>query len=317
MTPIGGLAVRAPAGTEIRPLARDDLEAALALARTGRGLPPLGPLDEPRRRYEALLADADVVPLAVQADGRPVGLVIVRFRRRLNHATFEGWISDLVVSDEYRGRGIGRALLQAAVAEWQLRRGHRLSTRVPGAAEAWRHLLQGERFDYGLIDLRLVPRELPAGAADGLSIRELGPGDGEAVTRLVAEFGPRRSPVPDRLEAVLRTFRAHAAAVARGAAASRVAELEGMVVGVCTLEWQEPFWTEALHAWVPDLVVTEPMRGRGIGRALLGKAVGLALARGAEELRLETAPQRSVALGLYRSVGFEETGWTAILPRED
>jgi GNAT superfamily N-acetyltransferase len=151
----------------------------------------------------------------------------------------------------------------------------------------------------------------------GVSIRPLADGDGDAVTRLIAEFGPRRSPVPDRMEAVLRTYAAHAREVATGRAASIVAELDGTTVGVCTLEWQRVFWTDALWAWIPDLVVTEPVRGRGIGRALLFAALRAAGDAGAAEVRLESGAQRAAAHGLYRSTGFVETGRTWILRRED
>jgi GNAT superfamily N-acetyltransferase len=105
--------------------------------------------------------------------------------------------------------------------------------------------------------------------------------------------------------------------VAAGRAASLVAELEGVTVGVCTLEWQQPFWADELHAWIPDLVVTEPVRGRGIGRALLLAALRTARDNGAAEVRLESGAQRTAAHGLYRSIGFAEVGHTWVLRRED
>ncbi len=317
MTPIGGLAIRFPPGTELRPLARDDLRGAVALARGSRGLPALAALDEPRRRFDRMLGDPDVVPLGVQADDGLVGMTIIRFRRRLNYATFEGAISDLVVALEYRGRGLGRALVEAAIAEWRLRGAHRLRVDVPTAAERARAILAAHGFEDGLTDfgVRVTPaHRIPIA---GVTLREPNVEDGEAVTRLIAEFGPRRSPVPDRLDAVLRTFRGHLGDIARGRAASRVAEVDGVVVGVATLEWQEPFWTDAVRAWLPDLVVTEPMRGRGIGRALLHGALRLSAERGADELRLESAPHRVAAGALYRSAGFVETGSTFILRRTD
>jgi GNAT superfamily N-acetyltransferase len=119
------------------------------------------------------------------------------------------------------------------------------------------------------------------------------------------------------MEAILRTYASHARDVAAGRAASVVAELEGVTVGVCTLEWQHPYWTDALHAWIPDLVVTEPVRGRGLGRALLGVALRAARDAGAAEVRLEAGARRAAAHGLYRSTGFVETGRTWILRRED
>jgi ribosomal protein S18 acetylase RimI-like enzyme len=317
MTPIGGLAIRFPPGTELRPLARDDLRGALALATESRGLAAVATLDEPRRRFDRMLGDPDVVPLGVEAEDGLVGLAIVRFRHRLNYATFEGAISDLVVTPEYRGRGIGTALVEAAIAEWRLRGAHRLGVEVPTAADRARGLLAAHGFEDGLRDFSLKVRRVVADPIAGVTLREPRDEDGEAVTRLIAEFGPQRSPVPDRLEAVLRTFRGHLGDIARGRAASRVAELDGVVVGVATLEWQEPFWTDGVHAWLPDLVVTEPMRGRGIGRALLHSAITLSAERGADELRLESAPHRAAARALFISAGFVERGSTFILRRTD
>jgi GNAT superfamily N-acetyltransferase len=316
--PIGGLAVRTPPGVELTPLGRDDLGPAVRLARASRDLPPADP--EPMRsRWEALLNSADTVGYLARAGGEPVGLAVMQLRRRLNFATFEGWISELVLPAEEPGGGpIAAAMVRALVAEWQLRGGHRVLTSVPAGDGARRATLEAAGFAEAFIDFRVAPvtvEDVPM--PPGVGIRPLAETDADAVTRLIAEFGPRRSPVPDRMEAVLRTYAAHARAVAAGHAASTVAELEGVTVGVCILEWQRPFWTDELHAWIPDLVVTEPVRGRGIGRALLASALLAARDAGAAELRLESGRQRVTAHGLYRSTGFAETGHTWALRRED
>jgi GNAT superfamily N-acetyltransferase len=242
----------------------------------------------------------------------------MELRRRLNFATFEGWISELVLPNEPAGRALGDSLVQALVAEWRLRGGHRILASVPADDLARRAVLEGAGFEEAFIDFRLAPVRVPEGPMPpGGRVRPLAEGDADAVTRLVAEFGSRRSPVPDRMDAVLRTYAAHARDVAAGRAGSLVADLEGTTVGVCTLEWQRPFWTGDLVAWIPDLVVTEPMRGRGIGLALLASALGVAREAGAAEVRLESGAQRAAAHGLYRSTGFVETGHTLVLRRED
>jgi GNAT superfamily N-acetyltransferase len=89
-----------------------------------------------------------------------------------------------------------------------------------------------------------------------------------------------------------------------------------MTVGVCALEWQRPFWAPELHAWIPDLVVTEPVRGRGIGRALMAEALNAASDAGAALVSLESAERRVSAHALYRSLGFTEPGRRWILRRE-
>jgi GNAT superfamily N-acetyltransferase len=118
------------------------------------------------------------------------------------------------------------------------------------------------------------------------------------------------------MEAVLRTFTAHVRAVEAGEAAAVVAELEGVTVGVCTLEWRRPFWEAGLHAWIPDLVVTEPVRGRGIGRALLQHVLRLAVEAGASEAILESGPHRASAHRLYQAAGFVPTGRTHVIRRD-
>src|SRR5919106_5148386 len=123
--PVGGLAVPRPEGVDLRPLARDDFADALALALELYDLDTAADPEPHRAAYEALVGDVDATPFLAIADGdTPAGFIVHRFRRRLNHATFEGWVSDLFVRERFRGRGIGRMLLDAALAEWRPRGGH-------------------------------------------------------------------------------------------------------------------------------------------------------------------------------------------------
>ena len=110
--PVGGLAVRTPPGVELRPLGRDDLDVALALARELYRL-PAGPSEPHRAWFDAMVNSPDASPFLALADGEPAGMALFWFRRRLGHARFQGWLSDLVVLPGARGRGIGRALVAA------------------------------------------------------------------------------------------------------------------------------------------------------------------------------------------------------------
>jgi GNAT superfamily N-acetyltransferase len=309
--------VRPPVGVELRPLGRGDLLDAVTIARELHAVPPLDDVEPLRSRFQALLRSPDVTPFLAVEENRAIGLAIIHFRRRLNLATFEGWLSELYVRPNARGRGIGGALLDAAVAEWRLRGSHRLQVKLPaapGAAGAAVALLRRAGLEPWMIDFRMRPVESFAAVTPaGLSIRPVAEADGDAVTRLISEFGPGRTPIPERMDAVMRTFALQAADVAAGRRYATIAELDGEPVGVSTLDWQRPFWTDELHAWLPDLIVSEPHRGRGIGRALLAEAIAHAKKEGAAQLSLESGPNRRAAHALYRASGFGEAGRTYLL----
>lgn len=316
--PVGGLAVRAPSGVDLRPMARDDLAAVVAMARELHGAQAEFDATELRPRYDALLASVDVTPFVAERSGEAVGIGILHFRRRLNFTTFEGWISELFVRPEARGQGIGRALLEALVAEWRLRGGHRMQLEVPEQAAAAEALLSRAGFEAWMLDF--VQRPILAEVADlpaGVTLRPAAGADGERVTGVLSEFGAPRTPATERMEAVLRTYDELLHRTEGGEARTMVAELDGAMVGVCSLEWRDPFWTAETHAWLPDLIVTESARGRGIGRALLADAVAAAGAHGVAQLSLESGRTRTAAHALYRSGGFAETGQTFRLLRGD
>jgi len=311
--PVGGLSVPRPEGVEIRPLGRDDFTVALAMTRELYGLETSAP-DPFRPAYDALVNDVDAAPYRATADGEPAGLIVFRFRRRLNHATFEGWISDLVVPEAVRGRGIGRALVAAAIAEWKLRGSHRIQLEVGNDRTAARALYramgfveQGRYFEIGPVRSRGIA--VPPGA-EVRPIRD-DDGDFEAVTKLLAELG-RPAPSEERMPAVRRTYAQH---VARRDTGSLLAVLDGVSVGVISLEFRQPFFTLAPQAWVPDLVVTESARGRDLGAALLDAALEEAQRRGAYAAALESGQQRAVAHRLYAAAGMGDVGTFAWLDR--
>ena len=302
-----------PEGVEIRPLARDDFADALALVRELYALPDADPQPH-RAAYEALVNDVDAASYLAISDGAAVGLIVFRFRRRLNHATFEGWISDLVVRDADRGRGIGRALVAAVIAEWRLRGSHRLQLEVATDRTAARALYQamgfveqGRYFEIGPVVIREVP--LPG----GVEVRLIRDDDADfaATTALLAELG-RPAPTEEKLPALRRTYTQH---VARPETGSLLALLDGRPAGFISLEFRQPFFTLAPQAWIPDLIVTEAARGRDIGAALLDAAFAGALRRGAYAAALESGHQRAVAHRLYVAAGMSDVGVFAWLDR--
>lgn len=313
---VGGLSVRPPAGVELRPAAREDLDAVLRLlAQRDGAAVPLENRAPAAERWEALLASVDAVPFLAIAGGEPAGLVLLVFRRRLNFATWEAWVPELVVAEAFRRRAIGRALLRVAIEEWRLRGAHRLSVELePGEAGGAALLAT-----LGLADTFVRFRAEPMAAVSAprlpaeVTIRRLEPGDVEAVTRLVAEMGPHRSPVPDRMAAVERAYREIAR---RPADHSLLAAIDGVPVGLCTAELRATLRRTEPELWIPELVVTEPFRGRGIGAALLDACLASGTAAGAGSAVLESGTTRQVAQALYRTRGFAEAGRVFTLLRD-
>lgn len=311
--PVGGLSVPRPEGVEIRPLARDDFADALALVRELYGLPETD--REPHRPgFETLVNDVDAAPFLAVADGLPAGLIVFRFRRRLNHATFEGWISDLVVREPFRGRDIGRALVAAVTAEWRLRGSHRIQLEVAGDRTVARALYerlgfveQGRYFEIGPLSTRGIA------APPGVEIRPIRDDDDDfaASTGLLAELG-RPTPTDEKLPALRRTYAQH---VRRADTGSLLALLEGHPAGFISLEFRQPFFIRAPQAWIPDLIVTEAARGRDIGAALLDAAFSEAVRRGAYAAALESGHHRAIAHRLYTAAGMADVGIFAWLDR--
>jgi GNAT superfamily N-acetyltransferase len=304
--PVGGLAVPMPPGVELRPFGRDDLADALALAREMYALPETD-RETYRARFDALINDVDATPFLAIADGEPAGFVGFSFRRRLNHATFEGWLSDLFVREPFRRRGIGRALLAAAIAEWRLRGGHQVMTEVSYDRAAARELLAAAGFVDGgkLFEISpVVARGIAAGP--GVEVRAITDDDADfdAVTKLLAELG-RPAPTDEKLPALRRTYSQH---VVRPDTASMLALLDGAAVGFISLEFRDRFFRSDPQAWIPDLIVAEAARGHRIGAALLDAAFAESLWRGAFAAVLESGHQRSVAHRLYSAAGMADLG---------
>jgi GNAT superfamily N-acetyltransferase len=305
--PVGGLAVPRPDGVDLRPLGRDDFTDALALARELYGLDADSDPEPHRAAYEDLVGDVDATPYLALADGTPAGLIVHRLRRRLNHATFEGWISDLFVRERFRGRRIGRALLAAAIAEWRLRGGHQVQLEVGHERTAARALYEAEGFENKGKYFEIGPvRTRDIRAQGSVEVRPIVDDDHDfqATTRLLAELG-RPAPTDEKLPALRRTFAQH---VGRADTGSRLALLDDVPVGFISLEFRQPFFTTAPQAWIPDLVVTDAARGRDIGGVLLDAAFAEALEGGAYAAALESGHHRAVAHRLYEAAGMSDVG---------
>ncbi len=74
--------------------------------------------------------------------------------------------------------------------------------------------------------------------------------------------------------------------------------------GLAVLRFRPAIWSQALECYLAELYVVAPLRGRGLGRALMQAAIELARSRGADHMDLGTGEQDVAARGLYESLGF-------------
>ena len=82
-----------------------------------RLLPQLSPDRAPPdlAALEALIADPQATLLAARSDGAVVGMATIAVYRKLTHVTAR--LEDVVVDEAARGRGVGAALVTAAIEE--------------------------------------------------------------------------------------------------------------------------------------------------------------------------------------------------------
>jgi GNAT superfamily N-acetyltransferase len=131
------------------------------------------------------------------------------------------------------------------------------------------------------------------------SVRRATAADAAAIGRLLHDFNTEYgdpTPSPD-------------------AVAERMRELmagEDMVVllaspgpaGLVVLRFRPSIWSRALECYVAELYVVPGERGRGLGRALMNEAIGVARGAGADYIYLATGETDVAARALYASLGF-------------
>ena len=91
--------------------------------------------------------------------------------------------------------------------------------------------------------------------------------------------------------------------IERGDITSLLAVLAGKVVGCGTLV-RDP------HSWSPHvgelrMVVSQDVRGKGVGRALSQQTFALALGAGLEKLSVQMTVDQQAAIALFESLGFK------------
>jgi len=133
-----------------------------------------------------------------------------------------------------------------------------------------------------------------------MQIREATAADAAALGGLIAELGYEAAPeaIMDRLEAQ-----------ADMGVGTLVAEVEGAVVGCAS--WS---LTRVLHRTGPVgrvsmMVVTEALRGRGIGKALVRAVEARCAALGCVLVEVTSNMRREDAHAFYEGLGYERTSF--------
>lgn len=80
---------------------------------------------------------------------------------------------------------------------------------------------------------------------------------------------------------------------------------EGRVISLLTASQRWTLWHAGPCALIEELVVDEPARRRGVGRALIQAALDWARTQGCSEVEVSTEPDNTAARAFYQRLGFE------------
>lgn len=135
-------------------------------------------------------------------------------------------------------------------------------------------------------------------------VRAARPEDLDALAGLLAQlFSIEADFAPD----AGRQRRGLARLLAEPRARILVAEREGRVVGMVTAQLVVSTAEGALSAWVEDMVIDAPERGRGTGALLLAGIEAWAAGEGATRLQLLADRENAPALAFYARRGWAPT----------
>ena len=118
-----------------------------------------------------------------------------------------------------------------------------------------------------------------------------------ALQHLIPQLGVHKVP-PDMNE--IKTLLGSAGSTLL---AAREPDEKGQIIGILSLTiYRVP---TGIRSIIEDVVVDELMRKRGVGEALVRRAIELAREAGASGVSLTSNPRREAANRLYQSIGFE------------
>jgi GNAT superfamily N-acetyltransferase len=140
-----------------------------------------------------------------------------------------------------------------------------------------------------------------------ISVREATSNDWPGVASLLAELG---RPDVRGLEDEDWHGGRFADYLARPDTVGLVAEVDGEVAGFLDLEFRQRLNFPTPQAWIPDLVVSEEQRGRGVGAALMARAEELSKERDCWGMTLESATWRKDAHRFYLREGYDDSAYS-------
>ncbi len=201
-----------------------------------------------------------------------------------------------MVHPAHRRRGVGRALLEAAKAECQLRGEHELIVATEERSESGKGFVEamGGRFrfaEYMLeLDANAVDRSRPREPA--LRLQRASTNESEVIAEITA--AATGDPLEEKLKAVEQgMMEAHQRYF--------LARLHDEPVGTLRVSEHPP------HTYITAFAVRPDFQGRGFGRQMLLETIARLLAEGRQHIRIEVETDNRNALGLYESCGFRAT----------
>jgi RimJ/RimL family protein N-acetyltransferase len=153
-----------------------------------------------------------------------------------------------------------------------------------------------------MTETRSYPRHATTDAG-GIELRLMSRADQAAVLDFAQKlpthdllFLPRNISQPKVLSAWINE-------IERGAITSLLAVRDGEVVGCGTLVRDSHSWSP--HVGEIRMVVSQDVRGLGVGRALSQETFALALGAGLEKLSVQMTVDQRAAIALFESLGFK------------
>lgn len=87
------------------------------------------------------------------------------------------------------------------------------------------------------------------------------------------------------------------------------AAVDGKIVGFCAIAFMNNFWQEGRIAYLYAMIVDEPLRGQGIGKALLDEAYNIAKLQDCKKIELDSGFPREKAHAFYIQQGYEKRAY--------